>query len=110
MMRMIKRKAGGMTEAAVTAQIRGMLNTLGIFHWKVYQTLGCMPGVSDIIACYNGRLVAIEVKRPNGRPTAQQQRFLDMINRSGGLGIVARSADGVIRALGLQSRFSWTGE
>lgn len=42
-------------------------------------------GVSDILACVNGRFVAIEVKRPGEKPTGLQKQFIDAINLIGGL-------------------------
>jgi hypothetical protein len=39
--------------------------------------------------------LAIEVKRPGGKPTAEQQQFIDTINEAGGLAFVARSVEEV---------------
>jgi hypothetical protein len=54
-------------------------------------------GVSDIIGCIpkTGRFLAIEVKRPGNKPTAEQQQFIDTINEAGGLASVARSVEEV---------------
>ena len=50
------------------------------------------PGVSDLLGwTEGGRFVAIEVKGPRGRVTAEQAAFLDLVRRSGGLAGVARS-------------------
>ena len=51
------------------------------------------PGVSDLIGWTHGRFVAIEVKGPRGRVTAEQAAFLELVRRSGGLAGVARSVD-----------------
>ena len=50
-------------------------------------------GVSDIIGLLppTGRFLAIEVKRPGGKPTQEQQQFIDTINENGGVGFVAQS-------------------
>ena len=63
------------------------------------------PGVSDIIGCYNGRMIAIELKAPKGVVSDAQQAFIDRINEAGGIAFVARSLDDVIEGLGLQDRF-----
>ena len=42
-------------------------------------------GVSDILACIKGRFVAIEVKKPGGKPSALQLQFIAAINNIGGL-------------------------
>jgi len=55
-----------------------------------------MKGVSDILGCLpDGRLLAIEVKKHNGRVRQEQQRFVYSINQRGGLAMVARSLDEV---------------
>ena len=52
------------------------------------------PGVSDLIGwTEGGRFVAVEVKGPRGRVTAEQAAFLDLVRRSGGLAGVARSVE-----------------
>jgi len=52
-------------------------------------------GVPDIICCYRGRFIALEVKRPGGRITPAQQATLDVICRAGGAVSVVRSLDEV---------------
>jgi Holliday junction resolvase len=42
-------------------------------------------GVPDIIACINGKFVAIEVKRPGQKPKPIQEVFLNTINKCGGI-------------------------
>jgi hypothetical protein len=62
---------------------------------------GPTRGVSDILGLLPGgaRFLAIEVKRPGGKPTPQQQAFLDWVNEGGGVGIVASSIADVEHAL-----------
>jgi hypothetical protein len=62
-------------------------------------------GVSNIIGVWNGRFLAIEVKRPEGRVSEDQEIFLNRIRQHGGIGFVARSTEDVITALGVQDRF-----
>lgn len=55
------------------------------------------PGSSDIIGLTkDGKFLAIEVKRPNGKTTKLQEMFLQNINANGGVGFVATSIDDVI--------------
>ena len=63
------------------------------------------PGVADIIGCYKGRMIAIELKSPTGKPTPEQERFIQNVNEAGGIAFVARSIDEVIEGLGIQDRF-----
>jgi len=53
-------------------------------------------GVPDILACVNGRFVAVEVKRPKGGVIAPLQKVnIDFINMAGGVALVATSVDEV---------------
>jgi hypothetical protein len=60
-------------------------------------------GMSDVLGMttdhYGGRLLAIEVKRPTGRATADQVAFLETVRRNGGIAFIARSVDDVLREL-----------
>lgn len=92
-------------EGMLTASVKQLLRSAGIFHWKVYQTLGSSPGVADIIGCYKGRMIAIELKSPNGKATPDQERFIQNVNDAGGIAFIAKTLDEVIEGLGLQDRF-----
>lgn len=52
-------------------------------------------GVADILACYKGRALAIEVKAADGRVRPEQVEWLKKWQAGGGLVIVARSVDAV---------------
>lgn len=41
-------------------------------------------GVADILACYRGKFLAIEVKRPGGKQRPTQLEFQASIDRAGG--------------------------
>lgn len=87
------------------------LEIKGIFFWRQNNTpifaqgrFRAMPkysklGIPDIIAILppNGRFVAIEVKRPNGKLSEHQEAFRDELQRIGGLYVVATSVDDIIK-------------
>jgi len=50
--------------------------------------------MSDILACYRGRFVAIEVKKPGGRVDAAQRNFLRDVQNMGGFSCVVCTAEG----------------
>jgi hypothetical protein len=58
-------------------------------------------GVSDILGLLRpaGRFLAIEVKRPGGRPTPEQQVFLETVQANGGLALCVHSLDELQAAL-----------
>lgn len=55
-----------------------------------------LAGQSDISGIYrDGRRIEIEVKAARGRPSEQQRAWAKMIEKMGGLYLLARSADEV---------------
>ena len=101
-----------MKEKDVTKQIRDVLKACKVWHFKHFSTLGSMPGVSDIIGCYQGRMIAIEVKTPGWKQPLpgtkaykhfkEQEGFLFHVNQNGGIGFFASSVETVVEKLGLQ--------
>jgi hypothetical protein len=91
-------------ETDITQGIRNLLKTFGIFHWKNHGGPMGAKGVSDILGCYQGKMLAIEVKTAAGHTSPEQDRFLQNVNDAGGIGFVARSIEDVIEKLGLQKR------
>ena len=103
-------------EKDVTKQIRSLLNNLRIFHWKNWSGPMTYPkGIADILGIYNGKFLAIEVKREGWEPPEptnlqaykhfkEQQDFLISIRDNGGYAFFAQSVDDVIDRLGLQSK------
>jgi hypothetical protein len=92
-------------ENAVKKSIKDLLDWLHIFNFPVLQGLGCQPGICDRIAIHNGRFVAIEIKGPKGVISPMQRDFLEKVEKAGGLSIIAKSPDDVIKALGVGDRF-----
>jgi len=93
------------SERDVTVAIRQLLWTCGIWHFKHWGGPMGEKGIADIIGCYNGRMIAIEIKKPGGKATGDQLRFLASVNQAGGIGFTASSTEDVVVGLGLQSRF-----
>lgn len=60
---------------------------------------GLCTGSSDLIGIFQGRFLAIEIKRPNEKPTEAQENFMTVVNNNGGIAFVARSADDVTNHL-----------
>ena len=52
-------------------------------------------GLPDIVGCYNGRFVGLEVKVPGKEHTltARQSRILAKINAAGGIGAMVTTVD-----------------
>ena len=64
-----------------------------------------VKGLPDLIGCFGGRFLAIEVKRKSGKVSPEQEVMIARINRAGGLAFVARDLETVIEKLGIKDRF-----
>ena len=61
---------------------------------------GLAVGSSDLIGwTATGKFLAIEVKRPYGKPTKDQRRFLDAVITAGGIAGVARSVEDAVEII-----------
>lgn len=79
------------------------VNTTGVYDPKrkiFRKSPNVLKGVSDILGCYQGKMLAIEVKAPGRKEKPEQTKFLQRVNDAGGLGFIARSVDDVI-AMGI---------
>ena len=56
---------------------------------------GLCKGSADLIGFHigTGRFIAIELKTATGRASREQRAFIDLVNRSGGAAIIARSVE-----------------
>jgi VRR-NUC domain len=106
-------------ESDVLSSCLQYLRLSGIFAWrsnntgvfdparKCFRSFRGLKGVSDLLGVLaDGRLLAVETKRAGNRPTAEQQAFLDEVNRRGGVGLwvtsvheLAAALEPVLRAL-----------
>ena len=103
-------KIPAQSEAEITRAIRYLLKSQGIWHYKVLGGFGTVKGIPDIIGCFGGRLIAIEVKTKKGKLSPEQEIHIDRINKAGGLAFVARGIQDVIKGLGIEDRFLFEGK
>ncbi len=91
-----------MKEADLTRLIIKALREHGGWWVKIHGS-AYMAGIPDILGCYEGRFVAIEVKRPDTSygVTPRQQLNLDRIAAAGGLSGVATSVAEALLLLGV---------
>lgn len=95
-------------EIRIALSQRGIVifrNNLGVLQDKkgnfVRYGLG-NPGGSDLIGLTpEGRFIAIEVKIPSGKVTEDQENFLNVIKKNGGISGVARSVEEALEICGL---------
>lgn len=84
-----------MAEAAVVAAVGRLLDKRGAWWFNKGQNGMGRNGIPDIIACYRGRFLAIEVKSKTGTIRPLQFYELRRAAEAGGHAVVARSADDV---------------
>ena len=93
-----------MSEAQIQHDIRlALAKTPGLVLWRNHvgaamidgrkQSFGLCPGSADLIGCWRGTFVALEVKTPSGRVSPAQARFLSLVRSLGGIAAIVRSVD-----------------
>jgi hypothetical protein len=88
-----------MNETEITARIKTYLKGIaGLFFWKEHGGTFGTNGIPDLIVCYRGRFIALEVKTDNGKATALQEVTIRQIRGAGGIAEVVRSV-GAVAAL-----------
>ncbi len=78
-------------ETAIRRQIQDYLRWTGWFVYYNLAGLGSYPGLSDLVAVRDGRVVHIEVKTPKGVQSEKQKRFQRKLEAAGGEYVLARS-------------------
>jgi Holliday junction resolvase len=69
-------------ESLFTVKVRKYLNELGVFHFRAH---GFLAGLPDIIGCYQGRFIALEIKASEKAPRSKlQQHIIQKIRLAGG--------------------------
>jgi hypothetical protein len=89
-------------EGQVLASCLRYLKIRGIYHWR--NSVGSVQvrpgqwyrfgkvGSSDILGVLpGGKILAVEIKAPDGRLSPEQREFLETVRGLGGLAIIARS-------------------
>jgi len=79
------------SEAQIQALILKFLRTLGPACWVIKAAVCNERGVPDILCCYRGRFVGLEVKTAKGRISGPQRVQNDRIRRACGRAVVVRS-------------------
>ena len=95
-----------LTEKQITQQITDMLERVGALviptHGPIWNKIPARRGVADLLVCWHGNFVAIEVKAAKGKPPEDQKQFLSDVEHRGGIAILAYSVEDVAGRLGLQ--------
>lgn len=93
-------------EGAVKKEINKVLTELGVYYFMPSGNGYGRSAIPDFVCCLpNGKFLGIEAKADDKQPTAIQQRELDKIAMTGGLGICV-NAENVVGLKALITGFS----
>jgi hypothetical protein len=88
-------------ESRIVKKIKEYLESRGARVFKIHG--GDNPfqevGIPDLIVCYQGKFLGLEVKLPGEKPSTVQQVVLKQIRASGGIAAVVTSVSDVVPLL-----------
>lgn len=84
-----------MREKNIENKIKRYLTDIGAYYFKHHGGKYSRSGVPDIIVCYKGRFIGIEVKNEIGKLSILQERNLIRIADNGGIALAVRTLDEV---------------
>lgn len=82
-----------MKERDIRKQVQDYLRLTGWFVYYNLQGLGSYPGLSDLVAIKNGRIVHIEIKTMRGRQSGAQEVFQSHLESAGGEYVLCREVE-----------------
>ena len=74
-------------------QVRDYLESRGAWVLKTISEGRQEAGVPDLLVCYNGQFVALELKSETGAVRPLQEYKIKQINDAGGLAMIVRPSD-----------------
>lgn len=86
-------------EARLGSNIRRECIKRGAFAFKVHGGPTMMVGLPDLIMCYRGVFIGMEVKMPEGKVAVIQERRIEEIRTAGGIAGVVRSVSDAMALL-----------
>ena len=87
-----------MKEKSVENKIKDYLFSKGIYHFKVHGSKFMPAGIPDIVCCFRGSFLGIEVKRPGAKNEQSEQQKIHERNiaKSGGTYLLVDSLEEVV--------------
>jgi len=88
-------------ESVILNATRQSLRLKGWYVMRIQQSIGCHPGISDLIAVKRGMTIFVETKSPKwrGKLSKDQVKFKDNIETHGGLFLVIDSVDEMMKTI-----------
>ena len=98
-----------MLESTITTKIRKAVEARGGVVVKHHGGPYAHAGVADLLVCYRGGFVALEVKTQTGKATKLQDLFLERVSQAGGAARVVRSVGEALAVLDDIDRYHTSG-
>ena len=70
--------------------MKKFLDEQGCWQVKFFANAYTKRGIPDLLVCYRGHFIAVELKAPNGKPSELQKWNIVKINEAGGIGVILR--------------------
>lgn len=87
-------------ETALVRRIRRELERRGAWTVKIHGGPMQESGIPDIVGCYRGRFLGLEVKRPDGdRPSGLQRYMIEKVTTAGGFACAVRTVEEALAVL-----------
>ena len=84
-----------MKESALQRQIIAYLRGQGAYVFKVVGSPLQQRGTPDLLVCWQGKFIALEIKAPGEKATLLQDHEIHKIREAGGQGLVVQSIEDV---------------
>lgn len=82
-----------MKEKAFEEQVKKWLKEHGAWYVKTWSNGVQRSGIPDLIVCWKGHFIGLELKAENGRPSALQMHEVEQIWKAGGKAFITRPSD-----------------
>jgi Holliday junction resolvase len=79
-----------MTESQFQQKVIQFLKSIGAYHVKIWGGGFQKAGIPDLLVCYKGKFIGIELKTDKGKASVLQKYNISKIQKAGGIGIVLR--------------------
>ena len=83
----------GVEENKITNKVKKYLDSIGAWHVKFHASMFTKQGVPDVLACYKGKFIGIELKTNKGIVSELQKYQGREIQKSGGKWFVVKPSN-----------------
>ena len=83
-----RRSSKAPLEKSIVASISKALRARGAYVAKIHGSFYGSSGIPDLVCCYRGHFIGLEVKRPGNKATPIQEAQMEGIRRAEGIAVV----------------------